>query len=311
MTTEVAGVPTAAPETGDDVLAVFAALWAMATLFHVWVSPWSQGVFTDPTSLGVGHVLLAVAALGVLLRPLSTTAIGAPAGLGLLTCWLEAPLVGNNWLLAALVDVALLLSVLAAVVGGRIDRARVAARFLPTARWSLLAFYGFAAFAKVNHAFLDPKVSCGVFYGSELTRSVHLGSLAPFGAWARLLPILVIGIEIAIPALLAVRRTRHIGVVIALTYHSVIALDTTHPFSDFSSVLLALFILLLPAAFATGLVGLRRRHADRESCAPLLSPLPPAFWSCRGADLTASPGASSSTGATWPGSAWTSPSWRW
>ena len=150
-------------------------LWAMATLFHVWANPWSRGVLSDPSVLGASHVALSLAALVVLCRPRSKLALGALGALALTTAWVEAPLLGNHWLLAAIVNLALLVVLLVGVHAAGIDRARLAARFLPVARWTLLAFYVFAAFAKLNHAFLTPKVSCAVYYGDELLRSLHPG----------------------------------------------------------------------------------------------------------------------------------------
>lgn len=241
-------------------MAVFAVLWATATLFHVWVNPWSQGVQEEPTVLGAGHVTLSVAALVVLCRPRSQPALGALAVLGLVTAWMEAPVLGNHWLLAALVNLGLLLALIAGRCRGTGD-VRLAARFVPVARWTLLAFYMFAAFAKLNHAFLSPEVSCAVRYGDQLLQSLYLGNLDPTGVWARLLPAAVVAVEVAIPILLAVRRTRHFGVVVGLAYHSVIGLNTTHLFADFCSVLAPLFILFLPPAFAVGVVDLARRNA--------------------------------------------------
>lgn len=250
-----------ATDPGADVLAVFAVLWAMAALFHVWVNPWSQGVQADPTVLGSSHVALSLAALVVLCRPRSQPALGALAVLGLVTAWIEAPVLGNHWLLAALVNIGLLLALLIALPGDRIGRARLATCFVPVARWTLLAFYVFAAFAKLNHAFLSPAVSCAVHYTDELLRSLYLGTLDPTGAWARLLPGAVVAVEVAIPILLAVPRTRHLGVVVGLAYHSVIGLDMTHLFADFCSVLAPLFILFLPPAFAVEVVDLAQRNA--------------------------------------------------
>lgn len=250
-----------ATDPATDVLAVFAVFWAMATLFHVWVNPWSKGVLEDPTMLGTSHVALSIAALVVLCRPRSQPALGALAVLGLATAWIEAPVLGNHWLLAALVNLGLLLALVVGLRGDRIDGARLASRFLPVARWTLLAFYAFAALAKLNHAFLTPKVSCAVYFSNELLRSLYLGVLDPTGAWARLLPAAVVAVEVAIPLLLAVRRTRHLGVVVGLGYHSVIGLNMTHPFADFSSVLTPLFILFLPPTFAVDVVDLVRRNA--------------------------------------------------
>jgi hypothetical protein len=57
-----------------------------------------------------------------------------------------------------------------------------------------------------------------------------------------------VAVELSIPFLLIVRRTRHVGVVLGLVFHGVLALDRTHQFFDFSSVLAALFVLFLPAS---------------------------------------------------------------
>ncbi|MDP9021134.1 MAG: hypothetical protein M3N57_00235, partial [Actinomycetota bacterium] len=46
------------------------------------------------------------------------------------------------------------------------------------------------------------------------------------------------------------RRTRTVGVVLAVGFHTLLAADLAHPFFDFSSLLLALFVLFLPPGFA-------------------------------------------------------------
>ena len=259
--------PTEVRGTTPDVLAVFAVLWALATLFHLWVNPRALNVVDDPTLLGVSHVAAGLAAIAVLVRPRAVSGMLALAALGVVTCWLEAPFLGNHWLLAAFVDVALLLSAATCWARGGFDAARLAARFLPLARWSLLGFYAFAAFSKLNGAFFEPAVSCGNFYADELAGSLHLGGFrsADGGAWALFVPLSVVAIEGSIPVLLLRRRWRHIGVALGLVFHSAIALDMTHLFSDFSSVLAALFVLFLPASFATEVVVLARRCAREAS----------------------------------------------
>jgi hypothetical protein len=52
--------------------------------------------------------------------------------------------------------------------------------------------------------------------------------------------------ELSVPVLLALRRTRMIGVVVGLAFHGVIALDLRQHFWDFSAVLLPLFLLFAP-----------------------------------------------------------------
>jgi hypothetical protein len=238
------------------MLAVFAVLWAAANLFHVWgPSGAAFGVLSGhPELLPVLHALLGAAAVAVLLQPRSIARLGVLAALGPITLWFEAPILGSHWVLACIVDVALLLALL---VGQSADCLETI--FVPVARWVLVGFYVFAAFAKLNHAFFTPSVSCGTFYLDELAGSLGLSlHSTTAGGWSHLVPFGVAGTELSIPILLSMRRTRYAGVVVGLVFHSLIALDQTHLFSDFSSVLMALFVLFLPAAFARDAVGLYR-----------------------------------------------------
>ncbi len=198
------------------------------------------------------HVLIGVAALLVLLRPRSLPRLATLAVLGPVSLWFEAPVLGSHWVVAACVDVAILLAV--ATGRGR-DHARVERAFLPAARWVLLGFYSFAAFAKLNHAFFTPRVSCGNFFFDELSGSLGFDiHSATAGWWSHAVPVGTAAIELSVPLLLLFRRTRIAGVVVGLLFHGFIALDQTHLFSDFSSVLNALFILFLPATFAAGVL---------------------------------------------------------
>ena len=248
------------PRLRSDVVALFAVLWAAATLFHLWgPSGAAFGVTSEePRTLPVLQALSGAVAIAVLLRPRSIARLAVLAVLGPVTLWFEAPFLGSHWVLAGIVDVAFLLALLSgrgAGLAGRSPR-RVEAVFVPVARWVLVGFYFFAAFAKLNHAFFTPEVSCGTFYLDELAGSlgVSLHSTTA-GGWSHLVPWGVAGTELSIPILLSIRRTRHAGVVLGLVFHSIIALDQTHLFSDFSSVLAALFVLFLPAGFASDVVA--------------------------------------------------------
>ena len=166
--------------------------------------------------------------------------------------WSEAPVLGNHWLLAGLVDLALLFAVAVGAVRRRwSDATDLAERFLPVARWCLLGFYFFASFAKLNSAFFDRSVSCATFYFDQSTDSLGLSALQLDGAAGlqRTVIVATAAIELSIPWLLVFRRTRNLGVVVAVAFHTVLALDRTHQFFDFSSVLAALFVLFLPPAF--------------------------------------------------------------
>jgi hypothetical protein len=173
--------------------------------------------------------------------------------IGLIAAWQEMPILGNHWLLAAFVDLALLLAALSTMREWSIDRDRLAEAFLPAARWCLVLFYSFAAFSKLNSAFFDTAVSCSTYYFDETASGLGFDTPLAVGAGgvAHLLPFMTAGTELSIPILLLNRRTRVVGVVLGLGFHSLIALDRLHLFVDFSSVLAAMFVLFLPAGFAT------------------------------------------------------------
>jgi len=253
VATELTGDrPEASESRTANVLTVFAVTWAMANLFHVWgPSARASDVFEHVTTAGVLHVAIGVTALVVLLRPRQLAPLVVLAALGPVSFWFEAPVVGSHWAVASFVDLAILLT-----VATTRDRIRVERQFIPVARWALIGFYSFAAFAKLNHAFFTPSVSCGTYYLDELAGSLGITvNSQTAGGWSHLVPFGVAGIELAIPILLLTRRTRNIGVVVALLFHGVIAFDQTHLFSDFSSVLVALFVLFLPVAFADDVVA--------------------------------------------------------
>lgn len=250
-----------------DLLAVFSVLWALAAIWHLLGNPltapgWAQG-------------LLAIGAGAVLLRPGAPMALALLAVGGLVTMWEEAPLLGNHWLLAAFVDLAILMAVATGVVRRRPhERVDLANRLLPVARLCLLGFYAFAAFAKLNSAFFDRSVSCATFYFKESTDSIGLTGLQLGGAaWLEELIIFATAAtELSIPLLLVLRRTRRIGVVVGLGFHALLAIDHAHQFFDFSSVLYALFILFLPPLAGTWvgerMGSIRARLALRGSRLP-------------------------------------------
>ena len=227
--------------TGADTLALFSVLWALAAVWHL--------LGNTGTAPAWAQALLAAGVAAVLLRPGAPMALGLLAVGGLVTAWEEAPLLGNHWLLAALVDLVIVMAMLVAIVRRRRDdRIDLSNRLFPAARLCLLIFYAFAAFSKLNSSFLDRTVSCAVFYFHESTESIGLGWLQAGGdPWVeRAVIALTLAVEVMLPLLLTLRRTRAVGVVLGLTFHLVLAIDRTHGFFDFSAVLFALFVLFLP-----------------------------------------------------------------
>jgi hypothetical protein len=248
-------------------LSLFAVMWALAALWHVLGNTFVGSPLT--------HGAVVLTAAFVLWRPASTGALTALAAASLVSVWDEAPVLGNHWLLVGFVDLVVLMAAGVAAARRRWgDPADLADRLLPAARLSLLGFYAFASVAKLNSAFFDRTTSCAVYYFRESTSSLGLAGLQAGGAGWVEWPVIVatVLVELSIPVLLVVRRTRHLGVVVGLVFHGVLALDRSHQFFDFSSVLAALFVLFLPASagewVAERVGSVRARLALRDERLP-------------------------------------------
>ncbi len=211
---------------------LFARMWAVAALAHLAGNPFYGDVWPRPSAVGVALLAVGLGAVVVLARP-TRRAMFVLAAAVPLSAALEAPVLGNHWLLAAAVSLAYI------ATAGRWEL------FTPAARWTLVVFYAFAAFAKLNTGFLDPTTSCAVFYANQALTAARLPALPPAGAEATALIVATVLAEASIPVLLVMPLTRHAGVLLGLAFHGLISLDVAQHFYDFTAVLLALFVLFL------------------------------------------------------------------
>lgn len=201
-----------------------------------------MGTFSVPPVLAVLTVLAALAAAFTLLNPRS------PALLALCTliplhAFAEAPVVGNNWILSALVSLCFVIAALQSRKSSAI--AFATPQVLWAARTTVLVAYAFAAFAKLNWDFVDPAVSCVPIFQDRLVTSLGLPQLSVLDkpAWGHGFAIMTIVVELAVAALLALRPTRRLGLALAFGFHGVLAFDLAQHFWDFSSLLFAGFFL--------------------------------------------------------------------
>jgi hypothetical protein len=231
----------------------FARTFGIAVIAHLAGNPvgWRGDEFGGSVLLIVASGVLATSSFALLIRP-DPRILGATAALVLIVLWLELPVTGNHWLLAGFVAVAVLIS---------LTTHDPWAWFSVTGRWILLGFYSFAAFAKLNSGFLDPSVSCGVFYANQSLASFGLPTFdgATFiGTLAIAGPVMT---ELSVPILLAFTRTRRVGVVLALVFHTIISLDFDQHFYDFTAALVMLLCLFLPESTTAGLEARASRHS--------------------------------------------------
>ena len=224
----------------SDQLVIWGRLWAIASLLHVYANPVALFAIRVGRWEGLSAALVVIAAVVVLIES-SRGRVLFLSGAVVVDAFTDAPFLGNHWLLAALVSLAFLAS-------AGTDS------FLPTARLTLVVAYSWIAVSKLNTSFLDPAVSCGTLFASDVT--AHFGMTTPKLAGSWLGSVSIWGpliTELSIPFVLTFRRTRHWGVVGALAFHWLVGLDINRHFWDFSSVLIPLFLLFLPAEYWSGL----------------------------------------------------------
>ncbi len=115
--------------------------------------------------------------------------------------------------------------------------------YLPLLRWALVLVYFFAAFHKLNWDFLNPDVTCGAWMGDRIQRQ-WLGHAQPLPPAVRLAQA-VIGLswEIAIVLGLLFRRTRLLGLILAVGLHVLLAQAM---FFDFGAAAMTCLFAFVP-----------------------------------------------------------------
>lgn len=208
---------------------LFVRMWAIAHILHLLIAernaldtPWSVAVFA--------------LAIVVLLRPESGRLLVALLVAQIVEHTVEMPFSPDHWALVALVNVAILLSMLV----GRSTSLETLAKAFPTARTLLLIAYGAAALSKWNTSFLDPVTSCANMIAGIIT----YGLAGPV-AESHLVNYGTIAAESLIFLLLLIPRTRTWGVLLGLAFHFSLSASPIIVVGDYTSTVYALFFLFL------------------------------------------------------------------
>ena len=214
---------------------LFALLFALSLILHqLW---WFGFEVLSP------HFLVILAALWTALRPTSVGRFLTMIAAEVLSVGLDMPDVGSHTLLV-LVSGACVLT----YAGWRTLRNRrlpdagtLFERLAPFLRVQLLLIYAVAAIAKLNTGFFDGAVSCAAALSGKVA---WFDPTLLDGAW-RIAPSIygTVAIELALPVLLAVPRTRLVGLAVGGAFHAVLALAGNVPFS---ALALALYVAFLP-----------------------------------------------------------------
>lgn len=213
----------------------FALLFALSLILHqLW---WHGFEVLSP------HFLVVLAALWAAIRPTSVVRFVTMVAAEVLSVALDMPDVGSHTLLVFLSGACVLTYVGWTTLRTRRlpDPGTLFERIAPFLRVQLLVVYAAAAIAKMNTGFFDGEVSCAVALSGQV---VWFAPGLIDGSW-RVGPSMwgTVAIEVALPVLLAVPRTRLLGLIVGGAFHTILALAGNVPFS---ALALALYVAFLP-----------------------------------------------------------------
>jgi hypothetical protein len=221
-------------------LTLFVFLWACQALVH---HEFYLGWLAADDWAGW---LVLFAALALLVRPASSTALAALALTSIVYNVRKWPFVVNHILVESLINATILAGLVAARAAhgswsSFAAREGAYATFAPVVRAMVVLMYAFAFVAKLNPEFFDPEVSCvAVMYDDLLRRLPFLGdgrAMRVASIWA------TIAIELALPLLLAIPRTRRLGVMLGVSFHLMLGAIGHRTFSGLACAVYALFVM--------------------------------------------------------------------
>ncbi len=230
--------PLAGDDAGDRAWQTLLCMaWGLFAYLHVLVYAWQ---FDAP----MWATTWAIAPFGValFLFPLSRRIF-----LLLMLCmavdaWRQMPSLSNHTILKNTFLLALLLSgAWHALRGGRWRD--FLADAAPIGRAALVTMYVFGVFHKINTDFLDPTVSCAVVLWRDMPGFLNNWVQFSLFRYAAIYGTLVI--ETAVLCCLLIPRSRHVGIILGIAFHAMLAMSGYAIYAPFSTLTIALHLLFL------------------------------------------------------------------
>lgn len=241
--------PSAEKVTADGLVA-FSPVWAAAVIFSV-AGDRNLLAFRDGAWLGV----MSWASLGVaatlICRPRWTRLLMLLAAIMLTRYAVAMPVAGNNKMISAFMNAGILIISAHAFLKYRETvemRSIIYEHMRVVARGLLAVMYFYGIFHKINTDFLDPNVSCAVALYKPLAQGFGLGN-SPMGKYLAIWSTFIVE-AVAIVALYW-KRYFALGLLPALMFHFAIPISAYSWYMDFSSLVLALYILSVPREVST------------------------------------------------------------
>jgi hypothetical protein len=249
-----------------DGLIAFSPVWAAAAIFSL-VGDRSMLVFRDGAVLG-GMTWLALGiAVTLIWRPRWTPLLFLLAGVMITRYAIAMPVASNNKMIAAFMNAGILIVCAHAVTrfeNAAQMRENIYENMRVVARALLAVMYFYGIFHKINTDFLDPRVSCAVALYVPLADGFGLQDSLT-GKYLAIWSTFIVE-AIAIVSLYW-KRWFAVGLLLALMFHFVIPISVYSWYMDFSSLVLALYILSVPREvserFYNSCAGLFRALRER------------------------------------------------
>jgi hypothetical protein len=224
-----------------EALTPFSFMWAATQLLDLLCFP--EWVF-EPSGIAVF-----LAAVAVLIKPSASHRLLVMSASSLVYLYVRSPITPNHILFEGFVNLTILLVALRHYRRPLSDaRAAVVDEAVPVLRGLLLALYAFTFLHKLNWGFLTPATSCAGFMLDGMADRVGLAP--PGGAWVKTAVMwTALAVEGGIPLLLAIPPTRRLAMLLAWPFHFALAFHPRPGIYAFSSMLLAMLTLFLPAGF--------------------------------------------------------------
>jgi hypothetical protein len=238
-------VSHASERVAADGLIAFSPVWAAAAIFSL-AGDRGMLIFRDGPLLGLITWAAIAVALLLVWRPRWTPLLFLLAGVMLTRYSIAMPVAGNNKMIAAFMNASILVICAHAVFryGNATDmRANIYENMRVVARALLAIMYFYGIFHKINSDFLDPNVSCAVALYMPLADGFGLQNSLTGKYLAIWSTFIVEGIAIVS---LYWKRWFAVGLLLALMFHFVIPISVYSWYMDFSSLVLALYILSVP-----------------------------------------------------------------
>jgi hypothetical protein len=230
--TALAEARTSPGSRAVDAGSAFAMLWAAAIAVHLLNQTFGR--------LDLLQWVTLAAVAYVLGRPSSAHRLAVLAAAQLLETVWNMPLAPDHQVLAAFVNVCLLVAYFSS--GRPPSAADLVHRLSAGARFLTLVAYAAAALAKYNTDFLHAATSCAAF----MAERASFGFVSREDPLATAFLVMTISAETMIPILLLLPRTRRWGVLFAASFHFMLSASPAIGVGDFTLTLWALFCLFLP-----------------------------------------------------------------